>query len=404
MVISLRNYINYILAFFIILFFQLSALAETPQTHPTVCLNMIVKNESGIITRCLDSLLPIIDYWVIVDTGSTDGTQKIIRDFMREHDIPGELHERPWVNFGHNRNEALMLAKGKADYICFNDADDYFVYEPNFKLPLLDKDYYYVTLSRFGRKNKRIFIVKDGLDWSWKGVLHEVLCPLTTYTYENLDNISNVSTADGARAKDPERFKKDAQVFEAALKEDPQNKRYVFYLAQSYRDAGDYSQALKNYEKRAKMEGWDEEVFFALYQIGVIQEKLKMSNEVVINSYLRAHEYRKSRIEPLYHLSYLYRTNKDYELAYQTAKTAQNLPPSTDLLFNQAWMKEYGVPLELSVNAYWVGKYEESQQISAELLKRNDLPPRYRTCIEDNIKFANSKLEENKKSQKAEKP
>src|SRR5580704_1601575 len=57
----------------------------------TICLNMIVKNESRVIQRCLDSVKHIIDYWVIVDTGSTDGTQNVIKDFMK--DIPGDLYE-----------------------------------------------------------------------------------------------------------------------------------------------------------------------------------------------------------------------------------------------------------------------------------------------------------------------
>ena len=35
----------------------------------TLCLSMIVKNEASVIGRCLPSLRPIIDYWVIVDTG-----------------------------------------------------------------------------------------------------------------------------------------------------------------------------------------------------------------------------------------------------------------------------------------------------------------------------------------------
>ena len=39
-----------------------------------IALCMIVKNEEKIIERCLSSVLPLIDSWVIVDTGSTDGT------------------------------------------------------------------------------------------------------------------------------------------------------------------------------------------------------------------------------------------------------------------------------------------------------------------------------------------
>src|ERR1700680_162948 len=98
--------------FFILIIFLPNVIhPANDEKRPRVCLNMIVKNESKIIKRCLTSVLPIIDYWVIVDTGSTDGTQNIIKDFMKEKGIPGELHERPWVNFAHNRNQALELAK-----------------------------------------------------------------------------------------------------------------------------------------------------------------------------------------------------------------------------------------------------------------------------------------------------
>jgi len=90
----------------------------------TVCLSMIVKNETHIINECLDSMWQYIDYWIIVDTGSTDGTQDLIRNFFAEKGIPGELIERPWVNFGHNRSEALALCEGKADYAWMIDADD----------------------------------------------------------------------------------------------------------------------------------------------------------------------------------------------------------------------------------------------------------------------------------------
>ena len=88
----------------------------------SICLNMIVKDESKIIQRCLESVKSVIDYWVILDTGSTDGTMHIIRQTL--FDIPGELFELPWVNFESNRNAALKRAKNKADYILFMDADD----------------------------------------------------------------------------------------------------------------------------------------------------------------------------------------------------------------------------------------------------------------------------------------
>ena len=99
----------------------------------TLTLSMIVKNETHIITECLESVAPYIDYWIIADNGSTDGTQQLIKDFFEEKGIPGELHEVEWVNFGHNRTEALKMCDGKADYIFMIDADDKLVGKPNFE-------------------------------------------------------------------------------------------------------------------------------------------------------------------------------------------------------------------------------------------------------------------------------
>lgn len=71
----------------------------------TIALSMIVKNEAPVIARCLASVRPLIDYWLIVDTGSTDGTQDLVREIL--HDVPGMLYERRWHDFATNRNEAL---------------------------------------------------------------------------------------------------------------------------------------------------------------------------------------------------------------------------------------------------------------------------------------------------------
>ena len=138
---------------------------------PTVCLNMIVKNETEVIRRCLGSSKPLIDYWVIVDTGSTDGTQEMIKDFMK--DIPGELHERPWKNFAHNRNEALELAKGKADYVLIIDADDVFEYPSDYKWPELKMDGYFIQVQDCGTNYERFHLISNHIKWKWEGVLHE---------------------------------------------------------------------------------------------------------------------------------------------------------------------------------------------------------------------------------------
>src|ERR1700756_5080078 len=85
--------------------------------RPTICLSMIVRDEAHVVVETLDSVSGHIDYWVIVDTGSTDSTVETITSHMSELGIPGEMHERRWLDFGTNRTEALALCTGKADYI-----------------------------------------------------------------------------------------------------------------------------------------------------------------------------------------------------------------------------------------------------------------------------------------------
>ncbi len=367
--------------------FQLSS--EEPR-NKTVCLNMIVKDEEKVITRCLASVKPLIDYWVICDTGSYDKTREIIKEFLK--DIPGELHDRPWINFGHNRNEALQLAKNKADYLLIIDADEVFAHEDTFQFPSLNRDFYYIMTRYSGMEYARVQLVNNHLNWEWVGVLHEVLVCPEAKNSGTLLGIQNIVHTDGARSQDPQKYLKDAKLLESALEKEPHNTRTVFYLAQSYRDAGEHAKALETYEKRVKMGGWAEEVFWAMLQVAILQENLDYPEETITNSYYQAFNYRPSRIEPLYRLSNYYRRHGNYMLGYLVAKLAQPIPPSKDLLFVEKWVNEFGIPLEIAICAYWIGKYEESQQMSITLMNNPTIPDSIRECAEKNLSFANAKL------------
>ena len=371
---------------------QLKNYKSSDPKRKTICLNMIVKNESSVIRRCLDSAVPIIDYWVIVDTGSSDNTQQIIQDHMRERGIPGELHERPWKNFCHNRNEALELARDKADFVFFLDADEFISYNDGFKLPDLDKDCYYMNLRYGSFKWGRILLANNHLIWKWVGVLHEVLEIPSEATSGTIDDAHIVCTTEGARSKDPQKYQKDAQVLEEGLKEEPNNSRYRFYLAQSYENAREDKKALENYQKRIEMGGWDQEVFIAYMRMGGIQERLEADTDTIISTYRKAIETRRNRAEPYYHISSYYRRLGEFENGYLVAKLGSIIPRSNDILFVDEWMYDYGILLELSICAYWMGKYQESQEVSLKILSKPDLPTNVRECVENNLGFANQKL------------
>ncbi len=93
-----------------------------------ICLNAMVANEAPTITRMLDSVSPYINYWVIQDNGSTDGTQDIIKNYFKKKRIPGFLYETEWQYPGFNRDHTLqtaLKADHKCDWILRMDADEF---------------------------------------------------------------------------------------------------------------------------------------------------------------------------------------------------------------------------------------------------------------------------------------
>ena len=150
------------------------------QPTKTLCLNMIVKDESHIIAQTLSHLMGKFhfDYWVICDTGSSDDTVEIIHDFFREAKIPGELHSHSWVDFGYNRTQALEAAYNKSDYVLIFDADDKLCGSPTLPEPL-NLDGYHMTFGG-GLCYSRLALLNNRKKWKYVGVLHEVLLPQKT--------------------------------------------------------------------------------------------------------------------------------------------------------------------------------------------------------------------------------
>ena len=234
---------------------------------PKLCLSMIVKNETHIIKECLDSIYKYVDYWVIVDTGSTDGTQELIKNFFAEKGIPGELHERPWVGFGDNRTEALQLCDGKADWAWMIDADDYVEGEFQFPLNAGEVEGFALAFGRGEFSWWRTQIFRTGIGWKYEGILHEYPTkPNAETTPPKIAKLEGkykiVARTMGARnvGIDPvEKYKRDAVMLEEVLVKEPNNVRYQFYLAQSYFDSLQWEKAEAAYRERGERGGGEEE-------------------------------------------------------------------------------------------------------------------------------------------------
>lgn len=356
--------------------------------RPRICLNMIVKDESPVIGRCLDSVLPFIDHWVIVDTGSNDNTRKLVAQHLAA--LPGTLHERPWRNFAHNRNEALELARREldaADYVFFIDADEKLVLPPGWRRPALVADAYKLPCHYEGLLYSRTALIAARLPWRWQGVVHEVLdCPAAGKA-EWLDGLHVQVAHEGARSRDPQTYLKDAALLEEALGAEPCNARYVYYLAQSLRDAGELARSREVYRQRAAMGGWDEEAWHALYQVAVLTERLGDTPAAVAFAYQQAYARRPTRAEPLVQLARWHRLRGEHALALLYARQAAASPKPADILFVEDAAYRWQALDEVSVSAWYVGALAEGRQATERLLAVADLPPDVRDRAAQNATY-----------------
>lgn len=351
---------------------------------PSICLCMIVKNEAKVIERCLASVRDLVSTWVISDTGSTDGTQQLIRTAL--DGIPGELHEEPWVNFGHNRSLNIEHARGKADYLLLLDAD--LVIRRDGPLPRLTADSY--MLRHEGATEYRIKrLVRGDIAWRYEGVTHEYITADQQHSQKNLDALVIEDFADGGSRHD--KFERDARLLGAELERDPANSRTVFYLAQTMRDMGNDDEAITLYERRAEMGGWPEEVYYALLQVGVLRAG---SDDWpgAMDAFSRAWEARPQRLEACYELAARLRKLGRYRLAHSIVRAGLGQRQPADLLFVQPWVYRWGLLFEFSITAYWVGDFTASLQACDRLLAMPDVPDAYREQTRANRTFAAQRL------------
>jgi hypothetical protein len=350
-----------------------------------ICLSMIVKNEAPVIARCLASVRPFIARWVVVDTGSTDGTQELVRAALAG--MPGELHERPWRDFAHNRNEALALARDHGDYILFIDADETLAIPAGFRWPVLDGDGYMFRCSMDGWDYWRNSLVAAQHPWRWEGVLHEYLASNTARAWRTLDGPRIEVAHDGARGRDPQTYARDIEVLTRAVQDEPGNARYAFYLAQSLRDASRLDEALHWYRRRSTMGGWDEEAWFALFQVAVLLERQQAAASEVSEAYLRAYAARPRRAEPLCELARYLRLRGEHALAHVYALRAAAMPQPPDLLFVDSSVYRWRALDEVAANAYYAGALGDGKAAMDRLFAQESFPPAERARLEANRAF-----------------
>ena len=292
-------------------------------SKPSLCLNMIVKNEAHIIVDTLTKLINKVhfDYYVICDTGSTDNTIELINNFFKEL-IPGEIIETPWKNFGYNRTLALQCAKDKADYLFIFDADDEIVGNIVMPTKVLYDNYFIKFGSTSGTSYTRVLLINNHKKYKYLSVIHEfITCiePSTSTTLEG--DYYVISGKTGSRSMDPNKYLKDAIILEKAHAEALKQKddlyhRYSYYCANSYKDCGKFQDAIKWYKITLSQESqWDQEKYTSCLYIYDCYKALNQE-ESGFFYLVKAFAYDTERVECLFPLLVHYCCEKMDKIAY----------------------------------------------------------------------------------------
>jgi glycosyltransferase involved in cell wall biosynthesis len=329
-----------------------------------ICLNMIVKNEGARIERCLAAAAPFVNCWAIADTGSTDDTPALIERFFAERGCPGRLLKTTFKNFSQARNEALALARTVPgwQYVLLIDAD--MVLTGTLDTATLSEPAYHLVQRMGDMDYRNTRLLRRDVPASYVGVTHEFL------SVEGLAVVPGLvieDRADGANRGD--KAERDIRLLNEGLVAEPQNYRYMFYLAQTYREVGRHHEAIQLYRRHLTLCTWDEEAWASRYGIAASFRALG-DEPLFVQACLEAYNYRPSRGEPLKLLAQHFREKGQNETACLFAEVLAATPNTGDHLFVERWMYLWGADQELSIAGFyskWPNRREAAYRACARL-------------------------------------
>jgi glycosyltransferase involved in cell wall biosynthesis len=317
---------------------------------PKVCLSMIVKNERAVIERCLTAALPFIDEWVIADTGSTDGTGDVIERFFAGHGLPGTLVRTTFRDFAQARNESLAAARafGAWDYALAIDAD--MEIRGSLDREALTGSAYQIEQRTGALSYWNTRLVRRDAAAQYVGVTHEFLS-VPGGRPPRLDSIVIDDRNDGGSRGD--KSERDIRLLNEGLSKEPNNDRYMFYLANTYREAGRHAEAIQWYLRRIAVGGWDEEVWSSYY--GIAQSRAAMNDEPGLAlACFDAYNYRPTRAEPLSFLARWWREHGKNDASLLLAEVVARVADyPTDILFIEKNAYERKNAIDVSIAGFY---------------------------------------------------
>jgi len=365
-----------------------------------LAISQIVKNEAHVIERMLNSIKSIIDCAVFVDTGSTDGTQDVIKKWGEQNNIPCFVYDRPFDNFENCRNYAMQMVKDKADYAFWLDADETIEIDHKvFDKHKLDKDLYMFNTYIGAMKYTRNECWNTDKAFRWYGPVHEfIVCDEQGISSGLMDGIVVKVQMDGGSWKGniPDKYKKHSAILEDYIDNKDRNARWVFYTAQSYHDSASIPdnrpenderlrRSLKYYKERiSRSDGYEEERFYSQFRVGTIMKVLEEPWYKIHQEFLKAYAMDPLRAEPIKAIIDYYLSAGEWHNAYIYTKFARttfhgNNPYPTRLLFVDESLYVWRFLEVHAAACFYTGRKDEGTASYKELMDQINKTPQYFT-------------------------
>ena len=284
------------------------SLQKAPVQEDKIILLTMVKNESRIIRRLMESVKGKADAIVILDTGSTDNTVELAKTYLTENSIPGDVYESPFVNFGKTRTKSFECCQDWVKKMGWNatkcwalllDGDMMLGAEQSIdkkKLSEMSENIAGITLKQANGSliygNVRLIRVSE--PWICKGATHEAwTCPPD----KNVASVNSpvlIDHNDGGCKGD--KYTRDVRLLLEDLQEMPNDARTHFYLGQTYLCMRDHEKGIPVLKKRIELGGWDEEVYITYMYLGECQWAVGHKADA-IKTWLDGWQFRQHRTE-----------------------------------------------------------------------------------------------------------
>ena len=361
------------------------------QKIPFLGLNIIVKNEEKVIARMLETVAPLIDWYTIVDTGSTDRTKEICKEVMDKHGIPGEIVDHKWENFCAARNAALEAIKGKAEFAFWIDADEQLIWpegtfsKDKFQKSLQEFDAGAITVNYGAQTYFRTQFFRVDCPWEWRGAVHEIQMPIEDSDFvprgTQVGGINILVTADGAswgdgtdpRAAQEKKYKEHAVMLHEYIKTD-KDIRWIFYLAQSYRDSFQWALSEHYYQQRVDSEEgyWEERYFSALMVASMRANQGKPVTEIM-EAYAVCCKFDWRRAEHFIPIIRHWQAELNWPMAYSVSKyvmdnCSKNPFPASSLFVDKGTYDWVILDVHC-ISAFYMGKMGEAKKTYNKLRK-----------------------------------